>query len=606
MLLLRVLFMLINYSFIPIESKADTFKIFIAGARFDLSIIAWVLTPMLLLFIINNFSKKRWLSRIENVIYHIGMLLIILSSLIDVFYYSFNLRRSTLENFRMMQDTNGNISSIILQQPGFVISLVLFVILYFILFRKLINRKEYNVSNGWVILFLGLNILAIRGLNTAILSPLSVPLYTGAQYTPYVSNSPQTLLFSFISSRRSNRFESLKERNYFSQTESEKRYPYIHELKGSGLQKRNVVIFILESFSRSYLEKGNSLKAHTPFLDSIMSNSLVCTNAFANGSISLNGIQNILSGIPTIESASLLSSPYYANHIEAMPALLKRNGYETMFFHGFKEDLFGFERLTKKFGVTHYYSENDLQVLRKDRCIWGIHDGPYFQFAANTLTAKKEPFCATIFNISSHHPYNIPVTFKKTISSQTDVQNAVTYVDDCLKEFFMNARKQSWYENTLFVFTADHWNKEDATNAEKSGLNRHEIPLFFYAPYDSNLKGTYSYVIDQNSIYPSVLDLLGYNGKLCSFGKSIKDTTDRAISFMYQHPHILEVVTDKLAVQFDKTSDKIIEIENYKNLPQVDSLLILNTTDRLKAFIQNYSHAQRLNRLYSNDFKSYK
>lgn len=129
-----------------------------------------------------------------------------------------------------------------------------------------------------------------------------------------------------------------------------KTVPFVQQLPAIEEKKYNVVLFIMESVSRAYLEKGDPQKASTPFLDTLMSNSLVCTNAYANGSMSVNGIQAVLSGIPALYDYNIDNSPYYLNFTRAMPVVFKERGYGTYFYYGAGKDHFGLEKLTRRFG----------------------------------------------------------------------------------------------------------------------------------------------------------------------------------------------------------------------------------------------------------------
>jgi phosphoglycerol transferase MdoB-like AlkP superfamily enzyme len=598
---LRIFFIIYNYKYLSVTKPSDWLAIFVVGIRFDAATISLfmlgLLAPITILLITRNI-----IAYVFTALYlHLTALFFIVINCADTAYFPFNFRRSTVESISMLLDVRSHLISILSNFPIALICTFLFISLHFLYFYKSkIFQLKYlhhsrNLKMVTTIIFVALiHAGIIRGFNPFPLTPTSVGLYTNPNYTPMVCNTFQTLFYSLYT-----KAQSLVYKEYLPPSQAKSSCSIYHQLSNkSAFQRRNVVIFILESFSRQYLENGNPYRASTPFLDSIMDNSLVCTNAFANGSISLNGVQNILSGIPPIEAASMIGSNYAQNKVVALPEILKNKGYKTMFFHGAEDDLFGLKRLTKKFGIDQYYSEKNLPTTANQRCTWGIHDQYFFDYSLSVLNQQDTPFMASIFNISSHDPYDIPFNFKNKLpKGKIKAQQSISYVDFCLDQFFSKAEQKEWFFNTLFIFVADHWNKTDETSAITTGIDRYKIPLFFYAPYSQTIKGKYKHVIDQNSVFPSVMDLLDYTGKICSFGKSVKDTSNRKVFLMYQHPNVFQVINDELALQFDYLNQKVVAVENYKNNLNIDSLQIKKMTTDVQAFIQVYTDAVINNKL---------
>src|SRR5690606_32331919 len=116
----------------------------------------------------------------------------------------------------------------------------------------------------------------------------------------------------------------------------EKALQYINPKKkypSGQFQKKNVVVIILESFSKEYTGLGGR-ESFTPFLDSLMNKSRVFSNAFANGLTSAAGIPAILSGMPSLLDEPFTTSAYGTNKLPSIPQLLKDMGYQTAFYHG--------------------------------------------------------------------------------------------------------------------------------------------------------------------------------------------------------------------------------------------------------------------------------
>ena len=167
--------------------------------------------------------------------------------------------------------------------------------------------------------------------------------------------------------------------------------------------------------------------------------------------------------------------------------------------------------------------------------------------------------------------------------------------------FFEEAKKSSWYNNTLFVFTADHWNKEDpALKTDGSGI--YQIPLFIYKP-DGSLKQTITAVTDQVCIFPTLMHLTGYTQKFNSFGSSVlrRPPEQQWTVAVKQWPGLLLFTTADSELYYDVTADKISGIKLITGSP-VDTALTLK---KAKSFIQYYDYLFRNNKLADTNHMAY-
>ncbi|MBK9456691.1 MAG: sulfatase-like hydrolase/transferase [Bacteroidetes bacterium] len=93
----------------------------------------------------------------------------------------------------------------------------------------------------------------------------------------------------------------------------------------------------------------------------------------------------------------------------------------------------------------------------------------------------------------------------------------VAYGDYALRKFFEEAKKQPWYENTLFILTADHPGPplpEHEFYQEQVGA--HSTWMVVYKA-NGEFHGTSEMTVQQTDIMPTVLDYVGYRGKYYGF-----------------------------------------------------------------------------------------
>jgi arylsulfatase A-like enzyme len=447
-------------------------------------------------------------------------------NIIDLAYYRFNLRRSTIDLFRVIPGSLPAMGAFWKQWWWLFILFLALSVLVVLTFRTILKAgnlpgRSYLRSNVLpCVFFLLITGCVSRGFSGRPIIPSTPLLYLPPQYQPLATNSSITIMYSML-----RRQSSLEEKNYYTAPGLDSVFNtrrVFHPVQP--FSKMNVVVFILESFCKEYMDKNDRLRAKTPFLDSIMAESIVCNNAYANGLESNKGIVAILAGMPSFLDEPLYYSPYSNNKIRGIGTLLKEKGYTNSFFMGAEYDHFGFARFARMVGIDHYYSMDDYGNHAHYDGNWGVYDHYFLPFAAKQLIKMDKPFFSTVFTISTHFPYKLPDTLKKqfTISGQGREQNSMSYLDYSLRLFFNEIKQAPWYNNTLFVFSADHnlfWYPQEKQTLYKA----FRIPIFFHLP---GRRG-YSEInqpVQQLDIIPSVLDILHYPEPFMSFGNSVFDT----------------------------------------------------------------------------------
>jgi phosphoglycerol transferase MdoB-like AlkP superfamily enzyme len=311
--------------------------------------------------------------------------------------------------------------------------------------------------------------------------------------------------------------------------------------------RKNVVVFILESFSREYSGYLNppGMQTFTPFLDSLMSQSLTCSLAYANGRKSVDAIPSVLGSIPSLEQSFALT-PYALNRVEGLGNALKKAGYHTSFFHGAPDGSMGLDGMSRHFGFEHYYGKEEFGDNSQYDGYWGIWDEPFLQFFARTLDSFPQPFASAVFTLSSHHPFVIPKEYEGVFPrGSLPVHRCIGYADHALKRFFETAKESLWYENTLFVLVADHGTFSLINPQYQTDIESMAIPVVYHDPAGILVeKGRlYDRYTQQIDIMPTVLDMLDHPYSFFAFGRSILDTL--TTPFVVNYPSGLNILRDE-------------------------------------------------------------
>ena len=537
----RVLFYIYNMDLLEVNSIMDFLPLCFYGLIFDTSAILYVNILFIALSILPVFKNtNQGFQKFLFYLYFGTNLLAYSTNFIDFIYYKFTFARTTIAFVSVLENETNKATlfwDFLLTYWHVWILFLLFSALWIYLYKKVTvkdfvpTKKRYYFGFSTVgFLFIGLfTVLGIRGgqyeKKTQPINLMDANTHVkNIAHVDVVLNTP----FALIRTLFSNHFSKPNFKDVNPQVILKEVVP-IKQYHNNPVTKPNVVIMILESFSREYMGTFNknakipNYKSHVSFLDSLSQHSMIYTNAYANGRQSVHAMSSILAGIPSFKDA-FTSSPYPKQKIESLVSVLEAQGYNTSFFHGAVNGSMGFLGFGKILGIDNYYGRTEFNDDSQFDGYWGIWDEPFLQYMKRTLDKKKTPFFATAFTLSSHEPFLLPEKYKnKFREGEMPIHKCVEYTDFALKRFFDEAKKEPWFSNTIFVFVADHCNKPYYDEYKKT-VNRFAIPIMIYKP-NSKLVGVDNDLAQQIDIYPTILDLIGYPKPFRSWGKSLFDKT---------------------------------------------------------------------------------
>jgi phosphoglycerol transferase MdoB-like AlkP superfamily enzyme len=301
-----------------------------------------------------------------------------------------------------------------------------------------------------------------------------------------------------------------------------------------------------------------------------------------------------MASMPSWMSQDYVNSYYQSNHLASSGAYLKTNGYDVSFYHGGENGTMSFNNFIAITGGGSYYGMNEYPDKNDYDGNWGIYDEPYLQYVADQLNHKPRPFFATVFTLSSHHPYRIPEIRQQQFTEGTlPIHRTIRYTDHSLRQFFEAAKKTDWYKNTVFIITADH-SAENEQDYYQTSQGKYEIPFFVFDPSQdlSTMTGEYAtHTFQQLDILPLVLEYGHYPRSYFSFGKMAQQ--GGAIQYfdhiyqLVQWPYIYQFNGEKPVAFYRLDHDPLMS----KNLldQQLPQQARMDTL--LKSVIQQYGHA---------------
>lgn len=573
-------------------SLFDTVSAFINGWRFDASVLArFLLLPFILMaFPWSRLDKRGWYD-LWAWCFFIIVILTILLLIADVIYFD-HVQRHLSYELTLMKNDIGFIFDFI--RHGYIWALILYILFCLSLgWLWLTILRRPIVKSNWAPLKYGISfililIIARGGTSGKIIDIIDAYGSGDSGYGHLSLNGVfTTIVFALNMSDTNHHFYSKKEaletlRRY--RTVEDPEYPMLkhHRAKATGY---NLVFVLLESWNFDHVDSfGNKGYGVTSNFDNLARSGLRYTNFYAAGQRSIEGVQTTLSGIPALKGLPRLDAGIGVSNFTHLGSIAKNNGYETLFVQSSNRDSFKISGIAAATGFEQFYGKEDIPLIKDypnpDDATFGW-DYDTLMFFKSKIDSLKEPFLAYAFTGTTHEPFADPGKqfHIKPHSAQGEAGflNTMNYTDWSLGEFISAARKQSWFDNTIFIFTADH-----ANHLQKGGfLKRFHTPLLIYAPKifksaENKITGS------QLDIMPTIIELLGFSTSYASVGESLLNKRSgyafttlggTAIALINDKAYLKHSLTNRLeAEQFSSMQESVDFDEMERLLLSLDQL----------------------------------
>jgi len=612
--LCRIGFYFFNLKMFPDISLGQFLIMMKGGLLFDISAAVYINMPFILLEVVPfDFRYSNIYEQIVRILFFVTNGIAIAANCMDFVYYRFVFKRATADVFKTFENEE-HMSKMFFKfmadyWPATILCFVIWFLMVF-LYNKVKPVKPeprskiayYLINFLFIPVALALVIGGARGGYKHSTRPITIS--NAAKYVksphdvPIVLNTPFSIL-------RTSGKKPLVKYHFFEKEKLDEIYnPHIVPDTTKPFIKDNVVIIILESFAREYIGslsselEGGTYKGYTPFIDSLIKESLTFDVSIADGKKSIDAMPSILASVPSLETPYIISH-YANNQINGIASLLKTKGYYSAFFHGAPNGSMGFDSFARMAGFDSYFGLNEYPNKNDFDGIWGVWDEPFFHFFAQKLNGFQQPFLASIFSISSHHPFKVPEKYiGKFKKGPAPIVEVVGYTDFALKEFFREISDKPWFRNTIFVITADHTN-ESIHKEFQNDFGSYSIPIIFFKP-GSDLRGMKKRIAQQIDIMPTILHYLNYDKDYIAFGTNLLDDSRESFAFntngssyhFYMRDHILEMMDNRAMGLYNFRSDRYLESNLISKEPDLVNIMM----EKMKAVIQSYN-----SRLIDND-----
>lgn len=314
-------------------------------------------------------------------------------------------------------------------------------------------------------------------------------------------------------------------------------------------QPRNVVVIMLESFSKYIMTEAGHVKGITPNLDRYSKEGMYFTRFYANSFRTDRAIVSILSGLPAQPTMSVMDIPHKSTALPSIASAMGRAGYSSTFYYGGDTNYSNMKSYLMGTGFQNVVSDKDFpKELHTGK--WGVADGPVYERILKDMIAsdKKEKHLRVVMSESSHEPFDVP--FKSHIKEPE--LNAFYYADKCLGEFVEALKKKTDWDNTLVLIVPDHLGAYPL-NIDNYAMWRYEIPMILLG---GKITAQQVETIGcQTDIPATLLGILGVEHNEFLFSKDILDANAPHFAF-FTFPDAMGMVTEENTLIYDNALGK--------------------------------------------------
>ncbi len=478
-------------------------------------IFIFLLTVIYLSILFLFFENKR----IVSIIY----LFLSVLMFMDVSYFSYfnrNLSITMIEAAGFLANVTDSVLEVVKPQFFLLVTDALFILVYVFLSPKnsmrsmafLWNRNKLTNIKGI------LSILLICIISFISLNPKQEELLTSINNQEFFTYHLRDILFQNQEMEAFNISEAIFNENRY---ENEKRDRLFGAAKG-----RNLIVIMVESLQDMVVNKYYNNQEITPYLNQLIKHdSLYFDQYFQQlGSGNTSDAEFVTNNSLYASFRSYTYSLYTENYFHGLPWILKKTGYNTLAFHGYKKDFWNRKEAYEGQGFDSFFHEDDYEI--GEEIGFGLSDIDFFNQTVNYLKETSQPFYGFLITLTSHHPYELPEHHKMMELKKEDegtlfgnYLESVRFTDKAIGEFIEELKANNLYDNSIIAIFGDHfglnYKEEETGKAVSRFLGRPydydemlKIPLIIHIP-GMNISRTINTTGGQIDFLPTISYLLG-------------------------------------------------------------------------------------------------
>jgi len=360
----------------------------------------------------------------------------------------------------------------------------------------------------------------------------------------------------------------------------------------------NIVLIVLESFVGEYCghlnPKGNGV---TPNLDKLAENGISFTRCYANGKRSAYGLSSILMSWPALPGLPLISRVDATKDVPSLAKTLKSIGYRTTFLYGGDSNFDNMKTFLGANGFDQITDQHNFPTSTPGT-MWGIWDHFVFDELLEVMDSGKGSQFITLFTTTNHQPFEIPPEydsilpeFSRSLHYEGRVHRTMAYTDHVIGQFMEKASTTDWYNETIFVFIADH--SLDIYQEQLEDPRNSHIPFVIYTPGLNIPQAKIQKIVSQVDVVPTILAMIGYPGTYNSFGNNILSNSP-AFALRIVNDQCMWFEDDYLYKEILGEGGKLYYIQDLYNAPYItipsESILFSYYRTGFRSYLETAYH----------------
>ncbi|MFV0419869.1 MAG: LTA synthase family protein [Dysgonomonas sp.] len=540
----------------------DLLNVLYNGLPLDLSMTGYLVALPALILIVSMWLRPEVTAGIYDVYFTIVLTLIAIVGVVDIVvypYWGFHFDSTVFLYLQKPKETFASATP--LQVIVGIAATVAFAFVIFMGYKYIIRKQVLNFTvpksiskTGLVLLLLcGLLFFPIRGGITVSTMNIGKVYFSDRMFLNHAAINPQfNLMYSFFKSDDfASQYQFLDKNEaeeIFAQLNNQPQNDSIAQLLKTN--RPNIILFMLESFSANVALDS----VIAPNMSRFAKEGVFFSNFYANSFRTDRGIVSVLSGYPAHPTVAIIKYPQKTETLGAIPKSLKESGYGNMsFYYGGDADFANMRSyLVGGCGISNVVSDKDFPIGER-LTKWGAPDKNLINRLYNDLATKeqKTPFFKTVLTLSSHEPFDVPVT-----KFDTPFLNAVHYTDECLGDFVEKLKATDMWNNTLLIFVADHAMQSYPQGVNNSDAERFRIPMIWLggAVKDSTVVSDFG---SQNDLAATLLSQLKIKHNDFKFSKDMMNTKAHRFAF-YSYVNGFSMTDSTGTVTYDNDKRSVI------------------------------------------------
>lgn len=577
----RFVFIVVNHNEDKGFSWLKSLPAFLHGMRMDISVVAYIFLPALLFLGLFLIRPMNWIKKAEYY-YHLFALFLFFwmlpANILLYHYWNSLLNFRSLSYLKDFSEISSSFNST--QLIVGILTLSVFFVLIFYCFKKYSFRflhaasDKFQLKLGGYLLLIVLSVISIRGGLQKLPMNESLISFSDNNFINQSAINPAWHLANDV--YRAGIFEGnpFETRPLVEAEEITKKlfscdkdsFPEILTTKNP-----NIVFIILESFTADIVEQLGGEKGITPSLNNLIQEGVFFNSIYASGTRTDQGIVSLLNGWPATPYYSIMRSTEKSNKLPSLPKIFLEKGYSTSFYYGGESN---FSNLNVYCINQKFQSIIDRKNFADsiDGSGWGVADEYVLKRQLADLSKMKEPFFSALMTLSSHEPFVVPGPNRFPGESEADkFRNSVAYTDAMLGDYFLKAKSESWFQNTLFIIAADHGHHlPRQTNVYYP--ESHRIPLLLFGDViKPEFRGaTVTKLGGHHDVAGTLLPQLGMkDADQFEWSKNLLNPTVNQFAY-YQIDHLLGWVDGKYWFGYSYNRNKFIARSYSVSVKQLD------------------------------------